>query len=163
MDTDRPVGGAYRAARRVVRAWRMLRVKLEGSGTVSVGENFTISGGAEILSPDHFKVGDNVRIARHFFCETNAVIGSDSLISSNVSFVGNDHAIDAEVPMSESVRLPPAEVVLEGDNLIGHGTLVLGNVRIGRGTIVGAGSMVTRDLPGGWVCFGRPAVPQRRR
>lgn len=52
-------------------------------------------------------------------------------------------------------------VVLEDDVWLGAGVLVLPGVTIGRGTIVGAGSIVTRDLPPGVLAFGHPAKIQR--
>ena len=56
----------------------------------------------------------------------------------------------------------PAAAVT-GDNLIGFGTTVVGDVRVGRGAVVDARSLVTQDLPGGWVYVGCPARPLRRR
>jgi acetyltransferase-like isoleucine patch superfamily enzyme len=50
-----------------------------------------------------------------------------------------------------------------GNNLLGYGVLVLGNVTIGRGAIVGAGSLVIADLPEDMICVGRPARPVKSR
>ncbi len=49
------------------------------------------------------------------------------------------------------------------DNLIGHKATIIGNVRIGKGCIVGAGSVVTKDLPPNTICCGVPARPIRDR
>ena len=95
---------------------------------------------------------------------TNAVIGDDVMISASVAFIGNDHAFDNPHETIQSQgHLPQATVRLRGNNLIGYGTIILGNVTIGRGTIVGAGSLVTKDLPPGVVCVGRPARPVKSR
>jgi acetyltransferase-like isoleucine patch superfamily enzyme len=95
---------------------------------------------------------------------TNAVIGDDVMISAAVAFVGNDHAFDdPHETIHSQGSLPRSTVRLQGNNLIGYGTIVLGNVTIGRGTIVGAGSLVTNDLPPAVVCVGRPARPVRSR
>jgi acetyltransferase-like isoleucine patch superfamily enzyme len=86
------------------------------------------------------------------------------MISSHVAIVGNDHPFDAsDRTIQEFPSSPPATVVLEGDNLIGYGTIILGPVTIGRGTVVGAGSLVTHDLPRDVVAYGRPAVAKRSR
>lgn len=86
------------------------------------------------------------------------------MISSSVAFIGRDHDFsNPEQGLHDQHVLPPAEIRLEGDNLIGYGSIVIGNVTIGRGVIVGAGSLVTRDLPRDTICVGRPAKPIRYR
>lgn len=86
------------------------------------------------------------------------------LISSGVSFVGNDHRFD--IPGKSIIwggRLPASTIIVEGDNLIGFGVTIVGDVRIGKGAIVGAGAVVTRDLPPGMICVGVPAKPIKPR
>ncbi|WP_397427604.1 acyltransferase [Pseudarthrobacter sp. NS4] len=86
------------------------------------------------------------------------------MISSGVAFIGNDHPFsDPGRTIQEEHPSPPRSVRLGGDNLIGHGTIVIGDVSIGRGVIVGAGSLVTHDLPPNTICVGRPARPVRGR
>jgi acetyltransferase-like isoleucine patch superfamily enzyme len=109
-------------------------------------------------------VGERVNIGSDFVTHDDLLIGDDVMISAHVAFIGNDHAFnDPEKTIQEQELLPRSRVVLEGDNLIGYGSIVLGNVTIGRGVIVGAGSLVTSDLPPNTVCVGRPAKPTRSR
>ena len=54
-------------------------------------------------------------------------------------------------------RLGAPAVVVERRASIGSGALVLGGVRIGEGALVGAGAVVTRDVPAGAVVAGVPA------
>ena len=85
-------------------------------------------------------------------------------ISSHVAIVGNDHRFDgASASVFAAGRLPPTTVVLEGDNLVGFGAIIVGGVRIGRGAIVGAGAVVTRDVESDAIVCGVPARPIRRR
>ncbi|QHO68807.1 hypothetical protein BHD05_03290 [Marisediminicola antarctica] len=105
-----------------------------------------------------------MNIGSDFVTHDHVEIGNDVMISSSVSFIGNDHSFDElGMTIQDQKLLPRALVRLEGDNLIGFGTIILGNVTIGQGTIVGAGSLVTRDLPPNTVCVGRPARPIRNR
>jgi bifunctional UDP-N-acetylglucosamine pyrophosphorylase/glucosamine-1-phosphate N-acetyltransferase len=56
-----------------------------------------------------------------------------------------------------------SRTVVEDDALIGSDTMLVAPVRVGRGAVTGAGSVVTRDLPPGQVALGAPARPVRRR
>jgi putative colanic acid biosynthesis acetyltransferase WcaF len=150
----------------MVRWSRVASIRLKNAGGLRlvVGKQFTVGRRCDILSPGEFVAGDYVSIGQDFLCETDAHIGSHVLISSRVSFIGNDHDIEQPgVNVYEARRLPPTKVTLEGDNLIGNSVIIVGQVTVGAGTIVGAGSLVTADLPAGWICYGRPAKPMRRR
>lgn len=163
MPVDRPIAPLYVWPRRALRAVRNAKIHAKSGGNIRLGKEFAVGKRCEILSPNSFVASDHVRIAQEFLCEADAFIGPGTLISSRVSLIGNDHSIDAETSMYDSTRLAPAKIVLEGDNLLGHGTIVLGSVTIGKGAIVGAGSLVTSDLPPGSICYGRPARPVRQR
>ncbi|HDZ2730741.1 TPA: transferase, partial [Klebsiella pneumoniae] len=62
-----------------------------------------------------------------------------------------------------SGRNKPATIVLEGDNFIGFGSVILGNVTIGKGAIVAACSFVNKDVPPNSVVGGVPAKVLRNR
>lgn len=161
---DKVISGPLKPLRTALRAVRMLRHKLALRGKLTLGDNVFFGKRCYLAPPEFLRVGNNVAIGMATFIETNLDIGDDVLISSHVSFVGNDHRFDDP---SQTVywagRLPPSTVVLEGDNLIGHKTTIIGNVRIGRGCIVGAGAVVTKDLPPNTICAGVPARPIRDR
>jgi acetyltransferase-like isoleucine patch superfamily enzyme len=96
--------------------------------------------------------------------ETALDVGDDVLISSYVGFVGNDHPFDdpTKTVFSQG-RAAQAAIRLEGDNLIGFGAVIVGNVTIGRGAIIGARSVVTQDVPPNAVSYGTPAKVRRQR
>jgi acetyltransferase-like isoleucine patch superfamily enzyme len=129
-----------------------------------MGNNVWFGAAADLHPPDFARFGDNVAVGRDFYLETNLEVGSDVLISSKVSFVGNDHRFDDPTKtVFWTGRLPPTTIHLEGDNLIGFGVIVVGDVRIGRGCVVGTGAVVTKDLPPNSICVGVPAKPIRSR
>jgi acetyltransferase-like isoleucine patch superfamily enzyme len=161
---DRPIQPSLLASRWAVRKLRNGRLRARLGRRYSAGQDTSVGAGAIVLSPDHFSLGDHVRIGRELFVESNLVIGSNVLISSRVAFISDDHRMeDTTVSVFYQGRHMPATTTLEGDNLIGHGCIIIAPVRIGRGAIVGAGSIVTRDLPPYTLCFGSPARPIRAR
>jgi acetyltransferase-like isoleucine patch superfamily enzyme len=160
----RPIPVYFRGLRELIRLARKIAIKLKLRGKIRWGRNVNFGKGLELRPPTFLEIGDNVSIGPWFLTESNVKIGSDVLISSKVSFVGNDHAFDnPEKTIFFSGRLPASTVVLEGDNLIGFGVIIVGNVTIGKGSIVGAGSVVTKNLPEYSICAGVPARPLKKR
>lgn len=161
----RPLPAWLRALRSVERERRDVVHKVLLRGKYRHGAEFSIGGAAVLKPPGSLRFGDRVSIGRGFHVETDAEVGDDVLISSYVSFIGDDHRFDDPAmtvfTQGRTEAAPP--IVVEGDNLIGFQAVVLGGVRIGRGAIVGAGSLVTGDLPPYTICYGRPARPQRDR
>ncbi|MGH2411030.1 MAG: acyltransferase, partial [Chloroflexota bacterium] len=80
-----------------------------------------------------------------------------------VRIITSSHAEEGrEVPVLHSaVQFAP--VMIEDDSDLGVGSIVLPGVRIGRGAIVGAGAVVTRDVPAYAVVAGTPARILRYR
>ncbi len=131
---------------------------------MTIGKNVHFARRLDLRPPHWLRIGNNVSFGQNVITEANLTVGDDTLISSFVAFVGNDHAFDdPNSTVYWQGRLPESSVVLEGDNLIGFGTIVIGNVTIGRGCIVGSGSVVTKDLPPYTVCAGVPARALRSR
>jgi acetyltransferase-like isoleucine patch superfamily enzyme len=52
---------------------------------------------------------------------------------------------------------------IEGENWIGANVLILGGVTIGKGVVIGAGSVVNKDLPPFTICVGNPCKPISKR
>lgn len=82
------------------------------------------------------------------------IIGNNVLIGPNVTIVTELHNKDLET--RRNVYSSP--VVIEDDCWIAVNTLILPGVTIGKGSVIAAGSVVTRDIPPGSVAMGTPAV-----
>lgn len=97
--------------------------------------------------------------------ETRAglTVGDDCLIAGGVKLCGVQHGHDGPGPMRDQpVRELP--IVIGDDVWLGMGVIVMPGVTIGSHTVVGAGSVVTKDLPGRVVAHGVPArVTAERR
>ena len=161
---DRPLSTYLVGIRKLVRWSRIAYLKVRLGRKLTLGQNVHFGKGAKVNPSTFARFGNNVGVGYDFFVETNLEVGSDVLISSRVSVVGNDHRFgDPTKSVYWAGRYPPATVCLEGDNLIGFGATIVGNVRIGKGCIVGAGAVVTRDLPANTICVGVPAKPVKNR
>lgn len=160
----RTLPGPLSVLRSFVIGTRLALIKIRLGKKLRIGRNVRFGKGADLHPASFARFGDNVAVARDFFLEANLEAGSDILISSKVAFVGNDHRFeDPTKTIFWSGRFPESTIYLEGDNLIGFGVVIVGNVRIGRGCIIGAGAVVTKDLPPNTVCVGIPAKPIRKR
>jgi acetyltransferase-like isoleucine patch superfamily enzyme len=115
-------------------------------------------------------VHPSLRMARYSFVnlecviESNVSIGAYTMLAPRVAIVASDHRTDvAGTPAIFSGRDETKPTIIEEDVWIGYGAIIIGGVTIGRGAMVGAGSVVTRDVPPYEVWAGVPARRMRER
>lgn len=123
----------------------------------SVGE------GVEIRPPFHCDYGAQIRVGARTFANFNLValdvvaitIGEDVQIGPNVQLLTATHPVEAE---PRRAKIEGGKPIRIGDNVwLGGGVIVCPGVTIGENTVVGAGAVVTRDLPANVVAVGNPA------
>jgi acetyltransferase-like isoleucine patch superfamily enzyme len=140
------------------------RAKLRGPARFTFGDEISLGKGADIRSPHFFELGHHVSFGKNFTCEVDVRVGDQVLISSNVSIIGTHHPFDEpSVTIYDAPRNIDSFVEIGSDVFIGFGTIIVGTSRIGDGCVVGAGSVVVKDLPAFTVCAGVPAKPIRPR
>jgi len=132
---------------------------------VKLGKNVKIWNFAYI--GDNTEIGDNVIIGSLAHIDYNVKIGNNVKIEGLVyiaplSIIGNDvfigpNAVLTNDPYPPSRRLKG--VIVEDMAVIGGGSVIKAGVRIGRGSVVGMGSVVIRDVPPETVVAGNPAKP----
>ncbi len=86
-------------------------------------------------------------------------IGATVFIAPGVCISCVSHAIDPQQRGASITASAP--VTLEDDVWVGANAVICGGVTIGRGSVIGAGSVVTRDIPAGVVAAGVPCRPLR--
>ncbi len=153
----------------------------------SIGENVIIEEGVLVFEAKHISIGSNVYIGHHAilrgydrsemiigddtwigqFCYMNSAggveIGSRVGIGPGVKIMSSKHGEEGrDVPIL-LCDLEFAGVVIEDDCDIGMGAIVLPGVTVGRGSQVGAGAVVTKDVPPYAVVAGVPARKIRER
>lgn len=90
-------------------------------------------------------------------------IGADVQIAPNCSFYPYDHGIAPDELIKNQPLQTKGGIVIEDDAWLGVGVIVLDGVRIGKGAVVGAGSVVTRDVGDGAIAVGSPARVTKMR
>ena len=115
-----------------------------------------------INQPFYCDYGKQIRVGKRFFAnfhftvldEAPVTIGDDCFIGPNVSIYTACHSTD---PVERNSRREWAEPVSIGNNVwIGGSVTILPGVRIGNNVTIGAGSVVTKDIPDNVVAAGNP-------
>jgi maltose O-acetyltransferase len=104
---------------------------------IFVGENFSANYRVTILDIARVDIGDNV------------------MIGPNVTIATVGHPLDPEGRRRHLAFAKPIKI--GNDVWIGANVVILPGVTIGDNVVIGAGAVVTKDLPGGTVCAGVPA------
>jgi maltose O-acetyltransferase len=126
-------------------------------------------------------VGDGTVIRPPFFCDYGShisigagtfanfglvaldvapiVIGDDVQIGPNVQLLTPTHPVDPDLRRAKWEAAEP--ITIEDNVWLGGGAIVLAGVTIGADSVIGAGSVVTRDVPAGVVAVGQPARVMR--
>jgi maltose O-acetyltransferase len=123
---------------------------------------------AEIMAPFNCDYGYRITIGARTFLNYGVVvldaaevrIGADVQVGPSVQLITALHPLDAD----ERVRgtETAAAVVIEDRAWLATGVIVCPGVTIGERSVIGAGSVVTRDQPAGHVCLGAPCRPIRQ-
>lgn len=143
-------------------------------GHLSHGTNLHVGARTRLWAPCHLTIGNEVYIGKDVHIEANCRIGHHCLIANRVAIVGrHDHdykAIGFPVrfsPWVASERFPSPhrheEACIEDDVWLGYGAIILTGTTIGRGSIVAAGSVVTKSVPPYSIVGGVPARVIGRR
>jgi acetyltransferase-like isoleucine patch superfamily enzyme len=132
-------------------AWRRWRHNLR-----HVHRTFYLASGSK-LSPD-LVAHEFSYIGPDCLIGPKVELGAYSMIGPRVSVVGADHVFDRPgLPIIFSGRPELKATVIETDAWIGCGAILMAGVRIGRGAIVAAGAVVTKDVPAFEIHGGVPA------
>lgn len=124
---------------------------------VVIGDNTRIGDGTRIGS--FCDIGRNVMIGKNCNIQTHVTISNGCKLGSNVFLAPNCTLLNDRFPVSELLTPP----VIEDNAVIGGCVAILPNVRIGKGAVVAAGSVVTKDVASAIVVKGVPAEPMMTR
>lgn len=128
----------------------------------AIGDDTKIGAFVEIQK--NAAVGKNCKISSHTFICEGVTIEDDVFVGHNVTFINDRYpratAGDGRLQTDTDWTVEPT-LVRKGAS-IGSGSTILSNVTIGEKAIVGAGSVVTKDVPPGSIVAGNPAKILRK-
>lgn len=122
----------------------------------AIGENFVLE------SPFRCDYGSNIHAGENFYANYNCVIldcarvtiGDNVLIGPNVSIFAAGHPVHPELRQQDLEYAFPVTI---GDRVwLGGGTIVNPGVTVGENSVIGSGSIITRDIPADVVAAGNP-------
>jgi acetyltransferase-like isoleucine patch superfamily enzyme len=131
-----------------------------GESYISANCYFNADGGRiEVGNSAAFNRGVHINAS----CGGKIVIGDHCLIGPGVVMRTSDHNfLRTDIPMQNQGH-HRGDIIIEDDVWIGANTVVLKGVHIGRGAIIGAGAVVTKNIPSMAIAVGIPAKPLRYR
>lgn len=144
---------------------RIITRKLAVQRNVAIGPHSRIGRSVVISAPHHLTIGARVSIGPRSIVQVDGEIGDLALIGQAVQIIGRaDHDFsEIGVPIADGVWAgdrPQGErdaVMIGKDVWIGGASVVLSGVTIGDAAIVGAGSVVVKNVPAGSIVGGNPA------
>jgi acetyltransferase-like isoleucine patch superfamily enzyme len=131
----------------------------------SVGDNTKI--GAFVEVQKNSAIGKNCKISSHTFICEGVTIGDGCFVGHGVMFINDNcpRSVNSkgvlECEKDWACRFVRTRV--EEGASIGSNATILGNISIGRNALIGAGSVVTKDVGAGQVWAGNPARPMKKR
>jgi acetyltransferase-like isoleucine patch superfamily enzyme len=140
----------------------------DGGGIMRLDDNVAIhpqailenGAGAEIV------IGKNTSV--HPWCQLRAhlssiEIGAGVMIAAGCALYSYDHGIAGGSTIREQALTSRGPIIVDEGAWLGTGSIVLSGVRIGKGAVIGAGSVVTRDVPEFAIAVGNPARVMKYR
>jgi len=147
--------------------WRLgywLRRRLLSMICRGIGRDVIVKQWAYIGNGDGLRVGDRSQIGHNSRIDKDVAIGADVMMGPDVVIMTGGHAFnDLSTPMISQPAVARRPVTIEDDVWIGTRVIILPGVRVGRGSIIGAGSVVTKDVPPNAIVGGSPAKLIRYR
>jgi len=107
------------------------------------------------------EIGDRFAMTGGTVCAAERItIGQDVTVGANTTIMDGDfHPLDPEQRRLHPQRASTAPVIIQDGVFIGVQCLILKGITLGQGCVVGAGSVVTQDVPAGVIVAGNPARP----
>ena len=141
-----------------LRRWLMKFIAIECGDGIIIKQFCYIGGAKNLRIGNRSQLGANARIG------PNVTLGDDVVMGPDVVLMTTAHAFeDPRVLIREQGALPILPISIGDDVWLGTRVIVMPGVSIGNGAVIGAGSIVTKDIPAYAIAVGSPAKVIRKR
>lgn len=147
----------YRVINKIVKWYKGREITNLINSFGKVGKNISVQTNGIYKGCENIYIGDDVVLCEYLQLLTTRariIVGNGVIISSYTSIITGNHRTDLVgkriIDIDESVdKLPEndADVVIEDDVWIGTHAIILKGVHIGKGSVVAAGAIVTKNIP----------------
>jgi acetyltransferase-like isoleucine patch superfamily enzyme len=139
-----------------------------------IGKNFHAGRGVFLWAKHNIIIGNNFYIGKYSIVECDAEIGNNVIFANHVSLIGkyDHHYQQTGLPIRLASHISDSDydwkglnqkIEIEDDVWIGLGSIVLSGVKIGQGSIIAAGSVVTANVDPFSIYAGNPAKKIKNR
>ncbi len=157
----------------IKKIYNLFRVKVMWR-RYNIGSNLHAGRGVFLWAKHNISIGDNFYIGKYSIIECDAKIGNNVIFANHVSLIGryDHHYQQIGVPIRLASQIRDADynwkgldqnIIIEDDVWIGLGSIILSGVKVGAGSIIGAGSVVTKNVEPYSIYGGNPAKKIRNR
>jgi len=143
--------------------WRAIRCRVAQGMLADAGQGINVESKAYIGKGSNIRVGENSGIGYRCYLQGDITIGRDVLMAPEVIIITRSHGHDrVDIPMREQGSFD-RPVIIEDDVWIGTRAIILPGVRIGKGSIIGCGAVITCDVAPFSIMGGVPARLIKKR
>ncbi len=152
---------SYAPAGTVARVLRRLAAR---QMLTSAGSDINVEKGAVFGSGNGISLGSRSGIGVNADIHGTVTIGDDVMMGPHCTILSRNHEFeDTSTPMNQQGFAHDEPIVIEDDVWIGANVTITSGVRIGRGSVIAAGAVVSRDIPPYSIAGGVPAKVIRKR
>ena len=140
-----------------IRVFLVKRIAYKSGDVDTINRKVYFGNGSQLQLGNHCTLGANVSIPN------DTIVGNYSMISRQTFILHGNHRFDnPDIPIKLQGSYPDKQTIIEDDVWIGGNTTILPGVTIGKESIIGAGSVVSGDIPAGVMAAGNPCRVLRR-
>lgn len=155
-------------------------IGLEVKGSATIGNDFRCIGGL-MANPMGVNIGSYIRVGKDailtigdnvgmsstvVWCDKSITMGDNIRIGARTVITDTDaHSLDyvqRRTWDTDEVNAKKAPIIIDDDVFIGTSCIICKGVHIGKGAVIGAGSVVTKDIPEGVIAAGNPCRVLKR-
>src|SRR5262252_1785714 len=120
--------------------------------------------GAFVEIQKNATVGKRCKISSHTFVCEGVTIEDNVFVGHNVAFINDSYprATTGDGQLQTEADWKVEKTLVKKGASIGSGSTILANITIGENSIIGAGSVVTKDVPANCIAYGNPARVHRK-